>query len=116
MKYKAMKPCNFDTFYPIGAEVPESVLDSGRIPFLLDVGMLTELASEEASSTIGKPETEAKAEPVKKEADASDSTGLTASQLASMKKEDLITYAKDHGLDLDSGMTKDQIVEAIKLL
>ncbi len=110
MKYKALKPCSFDTFYPIGAEIPESVLDSGRIPFLLDIGMLKEITG----STIKIQETQADEE--KKGDSEQSSDSLNASQLASMKKDDLIAYAKEHGLDLDATMTKDQIVEAIKLL
>nr|DAL46660.1 MAG TPA_asm: HeH/LEM domain [Caudoviricetes sp.] len=111
MKYKALKPCSFDTFYPIGAEIPESVLDSGRIPFLLDIGMLKEITD----STIKNQETQA--DEGKRQSDAEQNADtLSASQLAAMKKDDLIAYAKDHGLDLDATMTKDQIVEAIKLL
>lgn len=111
MKYKALKPCSFDTFYPIGAEIPESVLDSGRIPFLLDIGMLKEITD----STIKTQETQA--DEGKKQSDTEQNADtLSSSQLAAMKKDDLIAYAKDHGLDLDTTMTKDQIVEAIKLL
>lgn len=110
MKYKALKPCSFDTFYPIGAEVPESVLDSGRIPFLLDIGMLKEITD----TDIGTQEMNEEEAKEIDEAQSSDS--LTASQLSTMKKDDLIAYAKEHGLDLDATMTKDQIVEAIKLL
>lgn len=111
MKYKALKPCSFDTFYPIGAEIPESVLDSGRIPFLLDIGMLKEITD----STIKTQETQADDGKMQSDTEQNADT-LSSSQLAAMKKDDLIAYAKDHGLDLDTTMTKDQIVEAIKLL
>lgn len=103
--YIALKPIRFDKDYCVGEEIPEKVVDPKMEATLIKRGSIAKAPD----VPVQVPDSKGNA-PDGADSQTPDSETVN---LEEMKKDELLKYAAEFGLDADDKMTKDEIKKLI---